>query len=180
MIWAQITLSLLLFDTLISIATTQGHCKENGPRAIWPNRFWCLMINITCGLMYLLVFVFVVHRMLKLLVRRHWGKQHLKRRHYEDQTVGDRYPPGPLGRENSARGHMPFAPQWHLVVGWAKGNGGNRPTQECDGPTPILIAAWAWSRWGYSFFLRLTSSNTGDSSEQRHRVFLGTTKFVRY
>jgi hypothetical protein len=25
-------------------------CKENGPRAIWLNRFWCLMINITCGL----------------------------------------------------------------------------------------------------------------------------------
>jgi hypothetical protein len=40
-------------------------CKENGPRAIWLNRFWCLMINITCGLMCLLVFVFVVHMMLK-------------------------------------------------------------------------------------------------------------------
>jgi hypothetical protein len=46
-------------------------CKENGPRAIWLNRFWCLMINITCGLMCLLVFVFVVHRMLKLLAPRH-------------------------------------------------------------------------------------------------------------
>jgi hypothetical protein len=46
---------------------------ENGPRTIWLNRFWCLMINITCGLMYLLVFVFVfvVHRMLKLLGPRH-------------------------------------------------------------------------------------------------------------
>jgi hypothetical protein len=22
-------------------------CKENGPQAIWLNRFWCLMINIT-------------------------------------------------------------------------------------------------------------------------------------
>jgi hypothetical protein len=42
------------------------------------------MINITCGLMYLLVFMFVVHRMLKWLGIRHWGKQHLKRRHYED------------------------------------------------------------------------------------------------
>jgi hypothetical protein len=61
-------------------------CKENGPRAIWLNRFWCLMINITCGLMYLLVFVFVVHRMLKLLGPRHWGKEHLKRRHNEDQA----------------------------------------------------------------------------------------------
>jgi hypothetical protein len=46
-------------------------CKENGHRAIWLNRFWCLMINITCGLMCLLVFVFVVHMMLKLLGPRH-------------------------------------------------------------------------------------------------------------
>jgi hypothetical protein len=60
-------------------------CKENGPRPIWLNRFWCLMINITCGLICLLVFAFVVHRMLKLFGPRHWGKQHLKRRHYEDQ-----------------------------------------------------------------------------------------------
>jgi hypothetical protein len=46
-------------------------CKENGPQAIWLNRFWCLMINITYGLMCLLVFVFVVHMMLKLLGPRH-------------------------------------------------------------------------------------------------------------
>jgi hypothetical protein len=32
-------------------------CKENGPRAIWLNRFWCLMINTTCELMYFQVFV---------------------------------------------------------------------------------------------------------------------------
>jgi hypothetical protein len=38
-------------------------CKENGPRAIWLNRFWCLMINITCGLMCLLVFMIVVDMM---------------------------------------------------------------------------------------------------------------------
>jgi hypothetical protein len=44
---------------------------ENIPQTIWLNRFWCLMSNITCGLMYLLVFVFVVHRMLKLLGPRH-------------------------------------------------------------------------------------------------------------
>jgi hypothetical protein len=30
-------------------------CKENGPRAIRLKRFWCLMINITCGLISLLV-----------------------------------------------------------------------------------------------------------------------------
>jgi hypothetical protein len=34
--------------------------------------------------------------------------------------VGDRYPPGPLGGENSARGHMPVALQGHHVVGRAK------------------------------------------------------------
>jgi hypothetical protein len=45
--------------------------KENGPQAIWLNRFWCLMINITYGLIYLLVFMIVVHRMLKLLGPRH-------------------------------------------------------------------------------------------------------------
>ena len=48
-----------------------GDCKENGPQTIWLNRFWCLMINITCGLMCLLVFMFIVHRMLKLLGLRH-------------------------------------------------------------------------------------------------------------
>jgi hypothetical protein len=48
-----------------------GDCKENGPRAIWLKRFWCLMINITCGLMYLLMFMFVVHMMLNLLGLRH-------------------------------------------------------------------------------------------------------------
>jgi hypothetical protein len=36
--------------------------------------------------MCLLVFMIVVHRMLKLLGPSHWGKQHLKRRHYEDQV----------------------------------------------------------------------------------------------
>jgi hypothetical protein len=58
---------------LLSSSNTLGYiefyvlynCKENGPRAIWLNRFWCLMINITCGLTCLLVFVFVVHMMLK-------------------------------------------------------------------------------------------------------------------
>jgi hypothetical protein len=42
-------------------------CKENGPWAIWLNEFCCLMINTIRELMCLLVFVFVVHRMLELL-----------------------------------------------------------------------------------------------------------------
>jgi hypothetical protein len=46
-------------------------CKENGPWTIWLKRFWYLMINITCELMCLLVFMIVVHRMLKLLALRH-------------------------------------------------------------------------------------------------------------
>jgi uncharacterized integral membrane protein len=52
------------------VGRRHGRCKENGPRAIWLKRFWCLMVNITCGLMCLLVFMFVVHRMLKVT----WAK----------------------------------------------------------------------------------------------------------
>jgi hypothetical protein len=42
-----------------------GDFKENGPRAVWLKMFLCLMINITCGLICLLVFMIVFHRMLK-------------------------------------------------------------------------------------------------------------------
>jgi hypothetical protein len=45
----------------------EGTCKENGPRVTWLNRFWCLMINITCGLMCLLVLMFIVHRIRRRL-----------------------------------------------------------------------------------------------------------------
>jgi hypothetical protein len=38
-------------------------CKENGPRAIWLIKFWCLMINTICGLICLLVFLIIIHRM---------------------------------------------------------------------------------------------------------------------
>jgi hypothetical protein len=74
------------FSIVVLVFDDHHNCKKNGPRAIWLNRFWCLMINITCGLICLLVFVFVAHRMLKLLGPSHWGKQHLKRRHYDDQA----------------------------------------------------------------------------------------------
>jgi uncharacterized integral membrane protein len=56
----------LLALVVLSSITKKGDCKENGPRAIWLKMFWCLMVNITCGLMCLLVFMFVVHRMLKV------------------------------------------------------------------------------------------------------------------
>jgi hypothetical protein len=85
-IFIQMFLIFACFGCVVINHQKGGDCKENGPRAIWLNRFWCLMINITCGLMYLLVFMIVVHRMLKLLGPRHLGKQHLKRRHYEDQV----------------------------------------------------------------------------------------------
>jgi hypothetical protein len=41
----------------------QGRCKENGPQAFWLIEFWCLMVNTTCGLICLLVFIIIVHRM---------------------------------------------------------------------------------------------------------------------
>jgi hypothetical protein len=44
-------------------STAEQECKENGPRAIWLIEFWCLMINTTCGLICLLVFIIIVHRM---------------------------------------------------------------------------------------------------------------------
>jgi hypothetical protein len=58
-------------DIPILHSTEVAHCKENGPWAIWLNKFWCLMINITCELICLLVSMFVVHRMIKLLGARH-------------------------------------------------------------------------------------------------------------
>jgi hypothetical protein len=55
-------------DTSLSpLALAREDYKENGPHVIWLNRFLCLMINTTCVLMCLLVFIFVVHRMLRLL-----------------------------------------------------------------------------------------------------------------
>jgi hypothetical protein len=56
--------------------------------------------------------------------------------------MGDGYPPGPLRGENFSQGHMAVAPLWHPAVGRANGNSGSRPTQEREGPTPELVAAW--------------------------------------
>jgi hypothetical protein len=42
------------------------------------------MINIAYRLICLLVFMIVVHKMLKWPRISHWGKQHLKKGHYED------------------------------------------------------------------------------------------------
>ena len=66
-IFIQMFVIFACFGCVVINHQKGGGCKENGPRAIWLNRFWCLMINITCGLMCLLVFMFVVHRMLRLL-----------------------------------------------------------------------------------------------------------------
>jgi hypothetical protein len=109
-----------------------GYCKENGPWTIWLDRFWCLMINITCGLMCLLVVVFVVHRMLKLLGPRHWGKQHLKRRHYEDKVKSKKRRCVACGL--SVRG-APDCPVPHTRLSGAPG-------------TVALMASFRWHRGG--------------------------------
>ena len=122
-----------------------GDYKENGPQVIWLNRFWCLMINITCGLMYLLVFVFVfvVHRMLKLLGPRHWGKQHLKTRHYEDQQVSSKVQETKnsvattdcLAKSTGLSGGTPDCPVPHAGLSGALGN--------CS---PTASSWWHWWR----------------------------------
>jgi hypothetical protein len=49
---------------VLSSITKKGEIvRKNRPRAIWLNEFWCLMINTTCELMCLLVFMFIVHKM---------------------------------------------------------------------------------------------------------------------
>jgi hypothetical protein len=77
----QIVVLFSCFGCVVINHQKGGDCKENGPRAIWLNEFWCLMINTIRELLYLLVFMFVVHMMLELLGPRNRGKQHLKRRH---------------------------------------------------------------------------------------------------
>jgi hypothetical protein len=113
-----------------------GDCKENGPRTIWLNRFWCLMINITCGLICLLVFMIVVQRMLKWLGLRHWGKQHLKRRHYEDHkwrsTSIKRSPRNEetCCHSRTVRSRTPDCPMHHEIVAQRLvpgGTGGEKP-----------------------------------------------------
>jgi hypothetical protein len=51
----------------LAFACAQCVCKENGPRAIWLSKFWCLMINTICGLTSFLVFIFIVHKMQEVL-----------------------------------------------------------------------------------------------------------------
>jgi hypothetical protein len=129
---------------LISRVTKTSY-KENGPRAIWLNRFWRLMINITCGLMCLLVFMFLVHRMLKWLGLRYWGKQHPKRRHYEDQ-VKSKKRRQVLPRGLSMRGHQIV--RWHTAL-----SGATCRTVWCHMPDcpvhPGMVAPTASSRWHY-------------------------------
>jgi hypothetical protein len=56
---------------MICLALPVLGVKKMDPRPFGSIGFGVLMINITCGLMYLLVFVFLVHRMLKLIGPRH-------------------------------------------------------------------------------------------------------------
>jgi hypothetical protein len=63
-IFIQMFVIFACFGCVVINHQKGGDCKENEPRAIWLNEFWYLMINTICELMCLLVFVFVVHRML--------------------------------------------------------------------------------------------------------------------
>jgi hypothetical protein len=67
LIFIQILVLFACFGSVFINHQKGGDCKENGPRAIWLNEFWYLMINTIHELMNFLVFVFVVHRMLELL-----------------------------------------------------------------------------------------------------------------
>jgi hypothetical protein len=62
-IFIQMFVIFACFGCVVINHQKGGDCKENGPRAIWLNEFWCLLINTTCELMCLLVFMFIVHRM---------------------------------------------------------------------------------------------------------------------
>jgi hypothetical protein len=48
-----------------SVQVVEEHrvCKENGPRVFWLKKFWWLMTDTICGLICLLVFIIIVHRM---------------------------------------------------------------------------------------------------------------------
>jgi hypothetical protein len=70
-IFIQIPVLFACFGCVVINHQKGGDCKENGPRAICLNEFWRLMINTIHELMSFLVFVFIVHRMLKYLGPRH-------------------------------------------------------------------------------------------------------------
>jgi hypothetical protein len=64
------TLAILLFLGVVAgmfdgfgSFVAHGGCKENGPRVFWLKKFWCLMTDTICGLICLLVFIIIVHRM---------------------------------------------------------------------------------------------------------------------
>jgi hypothetical protein len=59
----SISMNLELNTPIPECSGSLCNCKENGPRAIWLIEFWCLMINTTCGLICLPVFIIIVHRM---------------------------------------------------------------------------------------------------------------------
>jgi heme/copper-type cytochrome/quinol oxidase subunit 2 len=59
----QILVLFACFGCVVINHQKKGDCKENGPQAFWLIEFWCLMINTACGLICLLVFIIIVHRM---------------------------------------------------------------------------------------------------------------------
>jgi hypothetical protein len=81
--------------------------------------------------MCLLVFMIIVHKMLKWLGLRHWGKQHLKRRHYEDHKKINKYE----AKSKKQRLMLPLAdcPVPHVELSDAPGN--------CS---PTASSRWHW------------------------------------
>jgi hypothetical protein len=62
-IFIQMSILFACFGCVVINHQKGRDCKENGPRAIWLIKFWCLMINTICGPICLLVFLIIVHRM---------------------------------------------------------------------------------------------------------------------
>jgi hypothetical protein len=79
------------------------------------NWFWCLMINITCGLMCLRLFMFVVHKMRSGLGLRHWGSNTSKktRRPIEDVQVWSICP-----RHKTRRAQAKKIEEWRVGCFW--------------------------------------------------------------
>jgi hypothetical protein len=72
------SLSLRSIDAK-SLLKLLHHVRPVASKVHLSNWFWCLMINTTCGLLSLQVFMYVVNSMLKWLGLRHWGNNTSKK-----------------------------------------------------------------------------------------------------
>jgi hypothetical protein len=121
-IFIQMFVIFACFGCVVINYQKGGDCKENRPRAIWLNRFWCLMINITCGLMCLLVFVFAVHRMLKLLGKALRKETPQKKTLWRSQLKIKKYQASPRNEDKCCQTDCPC--RGHRNVRWHTGLSG--------------------------------------------------------